>query len=284
MASQSVPMDELKNDLNVAPDHENICNGNVTDMEVVVGAETKFIDGHAKGDVERTANGDEFGGDVDGNNMEGKYHTPETGNTDKENETPEVVSNVSCTKINDEATTKQSERQSKKPTKNKRRSSASSIAKHKRPKPKPVTTSTTTNTTQVSTTVSAPSSTKFLFGLLSHKNYQIRNPVVAFDTSLEASNDWLTWIRLELLELMFDSTWKEEEDGTAAVSSNQPSSLSQVFGEFALIGVSLGDYAFRFSVVLAVAVVKLYLHLICGLIGVALRRVGLGGKGRAKSF
>lgn len=266
MASQSVPVDELKHDLHVEPDHGGICNGNITDMEVVIEAETK-INGeeeHSNG----MANGDSVH----------KVSTTDAGDdakadANKENEVPGAT-DINSTKSNGEVLAKSTtdtahlEPSTKKQSKTKRRSSSSSSSKHKRPKPKPTTTS---NTMVMS------SSTSILFGLISYKDYQLRDPIVAFETSLESTNDWMTWLRLELIELVFDSTWRNT-DNDNTTSLNQYTSLSQVFGGFILIGFSLTDYALRFAVVLIVAVIKLYLHLIRGIVGVGVKKIGFGGK------
>ena len=267
MASQSVPIGELKHDLNVEPEHGGLCNGNVTDMEVVVEAETK-LNGETNGqpDGEREANGAMNEGD--------QYDGEHADDANKKNEGPVGSNNDTNTKSNGEVTISQQEPQTKKQTKTKRRSSSSASSKHKRPKQK---TSTVATKTTLSSVATSSSSASLLFGLVSYKNLQLRDPIVAFDTSLETSKNWITWLRLELIEVIFDSTWRPA-DGTGEddTDSTISYSLAQVVGEFVLIGYLLADYVFRFSVVLIVSVVKLYLHLIRGIVGLGLRKVGIG--------
>ena len=267
MASQSVPMDELKHDFQVEPDHGGTCNGNINDMDVVVEAELKI-----NGDIDVTR--DDEG--VMEPNGDGAQDTVETEgavvDADKENDVPDVTesngfkSNGEVVKISTNTPT-QSDSLTKKQGKTKRRSSSSSSSKHKRSKPKPAT---------ATTTMTVSESTKpLLFGLASYNQHQIRDPIVAFETSLESTRDWITWLRLELIEIVFDSTWdKPVEDETAMLQQNYYS-WSQVIGEFILIGFTLSDYAFRFTVVLLVSVVKLYLHLMRGLVGTGLKKIGL---------
>ncbi|KAI5968676.1 hypothetical protein CANMA_002112 [Candida margitis] len=266
MSCQSIAMDELKHDLDVNPDHGAICNGNMTDMDVVVEAETKLngeINGEGVNDVSFIVPGD----------------------ADKENETPadeDIVNGKSNGDMGTKALDKHthSEVSTKKQGKPKRRSSSSSSSTHKRPKPKPTATTSTS-------TVSMPSSSKsVLFGLLSYNDYQtIRDPIVAFETSLATTKNWITWLRLELIELWFDSTWDQTNDDEETTLRQQHqhhrkqrnNTISQVIGECVLIGYSLADFVTRFWVVFIVAVIKLYLHLVRGVFGVGMSSIGLTG-------